>query len=204
MQGIGIYDIIILALAVFLGWRLFSVLGHQEGDDAAFGGFDAASPDMAPVAAPAPALRKKAPMPKGLAPGVEAGLAAIADADGAFDPVRFLSGARRAYTIIVEAFSTGDVATLKPLLGDDIYEAFVAAIRQRAGACVPVRVEEVVAADLADASCDGREARVTVRFRSRQAHGPEMVDASDLWTFRRLVRQEDPNWILVQAREAQD
>jgi predicted lipid-binding transport protein (Tim44 family) len=68
------------------------------------------------------------------------------------------------------------------------------------------------AAEFVDAAVQGRVARVTLRFVSRQinvtrdAQGrvvagdptrPEEV--VDLWTFERDVRSSDPNWLLAET-----
>ena len=49
-----------------------------------------------------------------------AGFEAIAAVDASFDPESFASGARAAYTMIVEAFAKGDLAALRPLLADKV------------------------------------------------------------------------------------
>jgi len=205
MQGMEIYDIIIVALAVFLGWRLFSVLGKRDEGDEAFTGLSEVAPPVAPP--PRPAIRKTPEIPESLPAELRQGLEAIARADEGFDFGHFMIGARRAYAMIVDAFSDGDVATLKPFLGDDLYEAFASAIRSRGEGEAKVRVTDVMEAEALAAGCDGRESSVTIRFRSRQEHttpsGTGMVEAVDIWTFRRLLRSRDPNWILVETRDAQ-
>ncbi|OFW82955.1 MAG: hypothetical protein A2018_00240 [Alphaproteobacteria bacterium GWF2_58_20] len=205
MQGIEIYDIIILALAAFLGWRLFSVLGQQGGDEDVFGSDDTKAVKDSAMPAAIRRIHKPAPLSQDLAPELREGIDDILKEDPAFDLNRFVAGARQAYAMVVEAFSMGDVATLKPLLGDEVYEAFAAAIQERGGDMNRINVAEILEASPLEARCDGREAMVTVRFRSRQVHargeGLETLEATDIWTFRRLVRNPDPNWMIVEARE---
>jgi predicted lipid-binding transport protein (Tim44 family) len=114
--------------------------------------------------------------------------------------------------MIVGAYAQGDTATLRPLLADDVYENFAAAIRarQQARQTLETTLVGIKSADLVEARMDGRNAIVTVKFVSEQinvtrnAEGavvegdPQQIAAvTDVWTFSRNTRSRDPNWLLV-------
>lgn len=148
---------------------------------------------------------------------VRAGLAQIRAADPEFAQRHFLDGAKGAFEMIVEAFAKGDTPTLRPLLGDDVYDEFAAAIRERLADKVTMETKIVAleSADIVGAEMRGSSARVTVKFVSQQVNvsrneAGEVVDGdadtivrvTDLWTFARNIRSSDPNWSLVETRAA--
>lgn len=127
-----------------------------------------------------------------------AGLEAIAARDPDFLPDTFVRGARKAYEMIVNAYAEGDRAALKPLLDDDVFEAYDAAITARAGGTgEPLRLVRLKSARISDASLDDQQvARVMVAFEADLSDGEAMRRAKEIWTFKRLVTGQDPNWLL--------
>jgi predicted lipid-binding transport protein (Tim44 family) len=127
-----------------------------------------------------------------------AGLEAIHNADPAFDPRTFLQGARSAYEMIVTAFGNGDREALRPLLDDDVYEAWDEAIAARETdgedgmQLLRLRKAEIVEASLDE---DG-VARVAVEFESELGDGERTTRGDEIWTFKRPVASKDPNWLL--------
>jgi predicted lipid-binding transport protein (Tim44 family) len=214
-----ILEIVILAMiAAFLGLRLYSVLGrraeHEEQPDPTR--FDA--PAATPVA-PRQLRPAQAPRPLGLdgvLPAVERGVREIAAADRRFDVSGFVEGAKSAYAMVLEAFWEGDRATLKELCDDDVYAGFDAAIaaREAAGETLENRLVRIEDAKIDMAELVGKTARVTVRFVAdiaavtRDKDGnvvagslDDAVEARDLWTFKRDVREADPHWLLDETDE---
>src|ERR1019366_10653955 len=95
-----------------------------------------ALPNRAPEAAAQTPAAPAEPVErwKGIAepgPAVAPGLDAIAAAAPDFDPKHFLTGARAAYEMIVNAYAEGDRRTLKNLLSREVYDGFEAAITER-------------------------------------------------------------------------
>ena len=187
-------DIVIFAMiAVFLGLRLRSVLGRRNADQDQP---PRPSPDLGgPVidlaarrVPPAESNRPQDPM------------AQIAAADPGFNPQQFLAGAQWAFETIVKAFAAGDKQALRPLLSDQVYADFTAAIDQRGGGPDEHGSElvRIVSATFDEAKLDGRMAEISVRFVSEQhTPGGEDVRLIDLWRFARDVSSKDPNWRLV-------
>lgn len=224
-DGFAYIDILFFAMvAAFIAYRLRSVLGRRTGlerhplerrdqqDAQARKGEPMSDPDNV-VSLPD---RRNRPddLPDDMASDARGGLAALRAVDPGFDPASFLSGAKAAFGMIVNAFARGDVQTLRPLLAEQVFRNFKAAIAQRESARERLETEIMAepAAEIVDATLQGRMARVTLRFVSRQinttrdAQGrvvagdparPEEV--VDLWTFERDVRSPDPNWLLAET-----
>jgi len=150
-------------------------------------------------------------------PRAEPGLRAIVSAEPGFDVGQFLEGAQGAYRMILEAYWKGDEEALGWLVEEDVRAAFAEAIAARAtaGHVLDNRLVSVERAIIADASVDGKLARITVRFDAdiaavtRDAEGNliagSMSDAEethDVWTFARTLKSSDPNWKLADTDEA--
>jgi predicted lipid-binding transport protein (Tim44 family) len=214
------FDIILFAMvAVFLALRLRSVLGRRTGHERRRNPFlrQAEPPrDNIPADKVIPfGQRVAAPPPPATEPpgdAVAAGLARIRSADPEFDAAYFLEGARVAFEMIVAAFAAGDKAKLRPLLSDEVYRPFSAAIDERDAAkeTLETRILTLKQLDIAAAELAGSWARVTVKIVSDQinvvrAHDGSIVDGdpdhpiekTDFWTFARDTRSTDPNWVLV-------
>jgi predicted lipid-binding transport protein (Tim44 family) len=207
------FDIILFAMvALFLVLRLRSVLGRRTGNERRRDPFlRSAAPisdKIVPLARPSSPLTAVMPPPGTVA----GGLGQISGADPGFESEGFLAGARAAFETIVSAFAAGDKSTLRPLLSDETYKSFAAAIDERAaaGETFESRIDKIKDIDIVEAGMDGRAARVTVKLVSDQinvlrAHDGSVVDGdpqnaiekTDYWTFTRDTRSSDPNWLLV-------
>jgi predicted lipid-binding transport protein (Tim44 family) len=238
------YDIILIGLvAVFLILRLRAVLGKRTGSERP-PGREPFTPPTPPAgntprigdAPPAPSGNDNViPLPNPgtpapqrpslsvTAPGgirstvlptASLGVAAIRTADPSLDPLSFTSGARAAFTTIVEAFARGDAQVLRPLLDGPTFASFEAAIRGRTERHEKAETTLIgfEASDIAAAEMQGSVAQLTVRFVSEQinvvrnAEGQiadgnpnEVQKVIDLWTFRRDTKSSDPNWQLVKT-----
>jgi predicted lipid-binding transport protein (Tim44 family) len=215
--------IIILALvALFIGLRLYSVLGERTGheqqqpilkpaDQDARVEPRPAQPSMAPLTAQEPGELAFLPT---AGPGVRAILAA----DPAFDVARFLEGAKAAYRMILEAFWRGDLDAMRSHVDDHVYETFSAAVeqRQKEGLKLDNRLVAIEQAVIAEATVERSIAVLTVRFEAdiaavtRDADGnvvagslSDAVQTRDLWTFRRDISSPNPNWVLIETDEEQ-
>lgn len=214
-DGLQYLDIIVFAvIAGFLILRLRSVLGRRTGNEQRRDPFPMARPGAAPdKAAPLPPRSRPADVPPSSADTpVPASVARLKSADPGFDEKAFLSGARGAFEIIVNAFAKGDTAALQPLLSEAVYSAFAEAIRAREAQreTLQTTLLTIKATEIAGAELQGDTAFVTVRLVSDQINvtrgadgavvdgDPErVVEKTDLWTFSRSLRSRDPNWTLV-------
>jgi len=210
--------IVILALvALFIGLRLYSVLGERTGHEQQPIPKPAearTTPPVAhpPVAQPVPADSADMAFVPTAGPGVRAILAA----DSNFDVARFLEGAKSAYRMILDAFWKGDLDTLRSHVEPHIYDAFASSVEQRTkdGLTLDNRLVAIEQAVISEATLERGVAVITVRFEAdiaavtRNAGGEvvagslsDAVQTRDLWTFRRDTGSRDPNWLLIETDE---
>nr|WP_162806783.1 Tim44/TimA family putative adaptor protein [Sphingosinicella terrae] len=210
--------IVLLAMiALFVGLRLYAVLGQRTGHEQRPVTRPEAAPGTEPAAAPAePKLGAAEPSGFAFDQNAAAGIRAIVAADPGFDVARFLEGAQGAYRMVLEAFWKGDREELAFLASGEVLAAFEAAIAEReaAGHKLDNRLVAIERAAIDDARLDGRVAEIDVRFDAfvaavtRNAEGEvvagsltDAVPTHDVWTFRRTVGSDDPNWVLVETDE---
>ena len=205
------FNLLLLAVAAVVLWRLRSVLGTRTGNERPpFDPFGSKPNKDGPAAEsangnvlrfpredgddaakPRPDDEPAKPVWHGLAEegsAVAKGLEEIAGADRNFAPQSFIEGGKLAYEMIVEAFARGEK--------------------------VDQRFVGINKASIVGASLKGRKARVTLRFVSELisatlSKSGEVIDGdpreirenTDVWTFERDTTSRDPNWKLV-ATEA--
>jgi predicted lipid-binding transport protein (Tim44 family) len=212
--------IVILALvALFIGFRLYSVLGERTGHEQqpilkpAESDARAAPPvSQPPVAPPAPPETGDMAFVPTAGPGVRAILAA----DSSFDVARFIDGAKSAYRMVLEAFWKGDLDLVRGHVDDHVYDAFKTAVDQRKaeGLSLDNRLVAIERAVISEANLERGAAMITVRFEAdiaavtRNSEGQvvagslsDAVQTRDLWTFRRDTNSRDPNWLLIETDE---
>jgi predicted lipid-binding transport protein (Tim44 family) len=184
--------IVFALLAIFVLWKLRSVLGARTGQE-----------KQPPTDAFARRTRGPAPPPssanddkvvrlpgvgedpraktvaaanpdrwKGFAePGTKlaAGLDAIAEIDRNLDVASFVAGAKTAYEMIITAYAAGHRDTLRTLLADDVYQSFVAAIAQRESRheTMETTLVSIDSLTIEDAALRGRSAQLTGRFAAK-------------------------------------
>ena len=214
--GFQFFDIILFAiLALFLIYRLGSVLGRRQDDQKhrsdpfgisekqeSKGDNVVAMPDRAET--PGEPIESMDPL--------EAGLAQIKSVERSFREREFIKGARSAFEMVVEAFAKGDGKVLKSLLDGPVYENFAAAIRERekAGHTLETTLVGIDEAEIISAELQDHNAIITVKFvtgqvnATRDASGEivdgdpnNVVQVTDIWTFGRDTRSSDPNWVLI-------
>ena len=212
--------IVILALvALFIGLRLYSVLGERTGHE------------QQPILKPADSDARVEPRPAppsvvpqtgqdagdmAFLPTAGPGVRAVLAADPTFDVARFLEGAKGAYRMILESFWKGDLGVLRTHVDDHVYESFSSAVeqRQKDGFTLDNRLVAIDQAVISEANVERNVAILTVRFEAdiaavtRNVQGEvvagslsDAVQTRDLWTFRRDLQSRDPNWLLIETDE---
>jgi predicted lipid-binding transport protein (Tim44 family) len=212
--------IVILALvALFIGLRLYSVLGERTGHEQQ----PILKPADSDARAAAPVVNPPAPQPApaetgdmAYVPTAGPGVRAILAADPSFDVARFLEGAKSAYRMILEAFWKGDLEPLNGHVDAHIRDAFATSVEQRKsdGLTLENRLVAIEQAVISEANLERGVATITVRFEAdiaavtRNAESQvvagslsDAVQTRDLWTFRRDTGSRDPNWLLVETDE---
>ncbi|CTQ46530.1 MULTISPECIES: Tim44/TimA family putative adaptor protein [Stappiaceae] len=185
-------NLLLMGLAVFILFRLRSVLGKRTGNE---------RPPFDPYSKPdQPRERKNGndqdnviPMPNQttleaepveesgrggdvvidkVAPAgsaLNSALKQILSVDRSFEPEPFLEGARAAYEMIVMAFADGDKKALKNLLSREVYEGFVTAIddREKRGETIESTFVGIDKAEIVEAALKNSTAQVTVKIHSQ-------------------------------------
>jgi predicted lipid-binding transport protein (Tim44 family) len=198
-------DLIILAaIAVFVISRLYAVLGQKTGAEPRSRQLREAPVRAAEQADETAAEQDKRKLRPAFTGPAAAGMEAIASEDPSFSPDEFVRGARKAYELIVAAFAEGDRDALRALVDQDVFDAYSDAIaeRQRDGT-EAMRLMRVRQARIVEASVDGTHTgRVLVSFESDLSDGENLRAAKEIWTFKRSLRSEDPNWLLDEVATA--
>ena len=229
-EGLPFIDIIILvAVAAFLILKLRSVLGKRSGHEKRpeFDPFNPERNENAEDKVIHLPNRNKSPddradIEEDLAThtgsespsedSLASGLTRIKLADRSFDEESFLAGGRAAFEMIIGAFAAGDRDTLRPLLSNEVFENFSAAMteREERQEKLETTLVGIKEAEIIDASLEQKTAFVTAKFVTEQINvtrdpSGEVVDGdpshvgrvTDIWTFARNTRSRDPNWVLV-------
>ena len=202
--------VIFAVIAAFVLFQLYNVLGKKVGrqpeDDAR----------ARPAPAPAPTGEPQAAgRPNVLDAVTLASIAGLKARDPAFDPVRFLEGARQAHETIVRAYASGDRETLKPLLTPRVMESFEGGIaaREARGETETAEFVHPARADLELATAEENRAVARVRFLAELRNRVKPADpaaeeqveerrVAEIWTFERQLGASDPNWVLARTEPA--
>ena len=203
--------VVFAAIAAFVLFQLYNVLGKRVGRQPQE---DAKAVVTGPAQAETPAV-------PAIDPATLASIATLKARDPAFDPARFLDGARQAYETIVRGYASGDRTALQPLLKPNVMASFEAGIaaRETRGETEAVEFLFPPRADLEGAVAEGDKAVAKVRFlaelRSRVTKasgetadsetGEPLVEerrTAEHWTFERTLGAADPNWVLARVEPA--
>nr|WP_319384900.1 Tim44/TimA family putative adaptor protein [uncultured Roseibium sp.] len=183
-------NLVLMGLAVFILFRLRSVLGKRTGNERP--PFDPYSkpeqtndqPNGQDNVIPLPNQGDQpadmmAEQPQGgdvvidkVAPegsALNSALKQILSVDRSFEPVEFLGGARAAYEMIVMAFADGDKKALKNLLSPEVFDGFLSAIedREKRGETIESTFVGIDKAEIVEAALKGSIAQVTVKIHSQ-------------------------------------
>ena len=211
--------IVILALvALFVGLRLYSVLGERTGHEQPI--VKPADPDTRieqPKVTPqreAAAITDNGDLAYLATAGP--GVRQILSADPQFDVARFLDGAGAAYRLILEAFWKGDLESIRSHADAHVYDTFADAVtlREKDGHTLDNRLVSLDPPVIVEASQDRGAAEIAVRFEAdiaavtRNKDGEvvagsmtDAVQTRERWTFRRDLKSRDPNWLLIETDE---
>ncbi len=227
MQGsFDIFTLVFIALAVFVAWKLRSVLGTKTGNEQPPGDIFQKKPTVPPPAAEGNVIRLPGTAANDagaeqpyrwtgvaeLGSPIAAGLDAIAREERDFDARTFLEGSKAAYEMIVQSYAKGDRKTLKGLLSKDVFDDFDQAIteREKRSEIAETTFVSMSKAEMTAAEVRGKMGMVTVRFSPKlisvvrnkagevvDGSADAVVDVTETWTFSRQLGSRDPTWMLV-------
>ena len=134
-----------------------------------------------------------------------------------FNRTTFLSGAQRAFEMIVTSFAKGEIDVLKALIGKTLFKKFEDIINQRKEEGITAETDFIGfnSVEIVSAKIDkNNKAKIAVRFVSEQANvlrnaegniieGDEnfIQTITDIWTFERNINSTTPNWTLVSTKK---
>ena len=218
-MSLGYIDILILGIiAAVLVYRLGKTLGTRYDDE---NKESQSNIVQFPGKIEAAFLKEKTDEEKGIkdeevqGDPLKAAFYDMRKVDKNFSEEKFLSGAKKAFEMIVEAFNKGDVETLKNLVDAKILKKFTTAIEgyKARGEKIEQTLVGFKEAKILSASLEGTEAKITVEFETEQAkvvtdaegkviEGDAVMISTviDIWEFQRNLKAKSPNWLLISAK----
>ncbi len=134
-----------------------------------------------------------------------------------FNKANFITGAKKAFQVITEAFNKADTETLKMLVSPSILKKMQTVIKQRQDEAIAAETDFICfdKADIIKAKVDSKNnALISVEFVSEQVNvlrdkdnkiieGDEnyIQTITDVWTFERALDAKTLNWVLVSTKK---
>ena len=215
--------IVLAAVAIFLFWRLRSVLGSREGFEKNSIKSDDTSKNTEKNVSNSNIVELKPnEVDEEIADYVELdspqfnALSLMKKSENGWLVNHFVSGAKLAYEEILMAFEKGDLATIEKMTSKDVCRSFKTAIDQRADKGLTVEAEFGGVRDLRIKDVDFNEktleASIKIVFKCELSFvvkdelgtivegSPDKIKKQrDIWTFARKMNAELPNWYLVKT-----
>jgi len=203
--------VILAAIAAFILYRLFSVLGQKTG----YQGTQSSQDNVVPLRPDLEAeinepRREEKNIPTHLMDSIES----IKKMDPSFTYAGFVEGATVAFEMIIDAYAKGDKKTLKSLLNQDIFQAFKQTIeeREKEGKVLDTTLIKIESVDVNEINVNKNVAEATVQFVTEQIllirdqageileGNPNQIDQNiDTWAFQRDLKSDNPNWSLIKT-----
>ena len=208
--------VILAAVALFLFWRLRSVLGSREGFEKTMQEIQTQTNKIKP----SPSVSNSDDdFDNDISDYVEENsenaktLREIKALNKDFTVESFVSGAKKAYEIILMAFENSDLKTLKPLLDKTVFESFKSVVDDRQKKQLSIEASFIGMRDIriTNVYFDKKinMAEITVAFKSEmstvvkdktgkviEGDPNEIKKQKDIWTFSKKLADKKPIWFL--------
>ena len=114
-----------------------------------------------------------------------------------FDQEMFLTGAKRAFEIILEAFNKGDIETLEMLVNKNLLKKFQDIIEKRHAEGITSETDFIGfdKAEIIDAKVSKNAGKVI------EGDDQYIQSINDKWTFEKALTSTNPNWMLVSTKK---
>ena len=208
--------VILAAVALFLFWRLRSVLGSREGFEKTMQEIQTQTNKINPAAS---VSNPDDDFDNDISDYVEENsenaktLKEIKALNKNFTVESFVSGAKKAYEIILMAFENSDLKTLKPLLDKSVFESFKSVVDDRQKKQLSIEASFIGMRDIriTNVYFDKKinMAEITVAFKSEmstvvkdktgkvlEGDPNEIKKQKDIWTFSKKLSDNKPIWFL--------
>jgi predicted lipid-binding transport protein (Tim44 family) len=201
-------DIIIFAaLAFYLLYKLYSVLGQETSEENFFNKFNN-SKNVTNTAIKNPQL----PIELFKNHKFSSAFTLIHSYDNNFSEEHFIHGAKKFFEIIIKAFGDKDKSYLKTLMSVDVYEKFLQQLdkaqeKQQTIEKILVSIKEI---EIIEANVKDKQASMVIKFISEQINlirdvagniiqgDPSEVEVlEDVWQLSRNLENKNPHWLLV-------
>ena len=214
--------ILLLIIAVFIIFRLFSIIGQDLGGNTeAFKNNSVTGAKSTPQTA-----NQSDDNPKGEFSPIDLNIKTapmisdtlrnkIVKVDSDFDAEAFIAGANSCFATVIESFANGNKDKLKSMLTADAFEVFREVIDERI-AKEERSVEEVIAfikTNIMSATVHKNVLDIKVKFTTDQinvvydnldrvieGHPNDVVRVEDEWVFTRDMSSSEQNWYLKETQ----
>ena len=203
-------DIIIFAIiAIFLVYRLKSILGQNSDGNEQNNKIDLGKKDFTNVV--------KLGNKQSDANYNKANKDTIYKDDPTFNEKEFLKGAQNFFEMVVDSFVKGDLKNLEMYIDDKLIKNFKLVIDERLQDKESLKIDiiKMISIDIKDVKKLKNFLRISVLFESEQikvlkdkkgkiidGDQKKSILVKDLWTFEKKIQSKDLNWILVETSDA--
>ncbi len=183
------FDIIVFAaIAIFLIYRLRSVLGKRTGFQKTQTVQEAKKETHTNDQNPTPQLKES-----------EQKLSAVYLKNKNFDHKQFLEGAKKAFELIITSYNEGNKKTLKELVSKEVFYAFEKSIDEKTND-PNSQFYSLVVDGVENAIVENNTMKITLKFTSEQFKDNDegsITKKQDTWTFEKKIDSKNPAWILT-------
>ena len=203
-------DIIIFAIiAVFLVYRLKSILGQSSDSNEQNNKIDIGEKDFSNIVK----LENK----KSAINETRTKKDSIYKDDPTFNEKEFLKGAQNFFEIVIDCFVKGDLKNIEMYIDDKLIKNFQLVIDERLQEkeILNIDIIKMISIEIKDIKKLKNFLKVSVLFESEQikvlkdnkgkiidGDPKESILVKDLWTFEKKIQSKDLNWILVETSDA--
>ena len=203
-------DIIIFAIiAIFLVYRLKSILGQNSDGNEQNNKIDIGKKDFTNVV--------KLGNSQSDVNDKKSNKDSIYSEDPTFNEKEFLKGAQNFFEMVIDCFVKGNLKNIEMYIDDKLIKNFQSVIDERLQEeeTLKINIIKMASIQIKDVKKLKNFLRISVLFESEQIKvlkdkKGEIIDGDqkksilvkDLWTFERNVQSKDLNWILVETSDA--
>ena len=203
-------DIIIFAIiAIFLVYRLKSILGQNSDGNEQNNKIDIGKKDFTNVV--------KLGNRQSDANDKKTNKDSIISEDPTFNEKEFLKGAKNFFEMVIDCFVKGDLKNIEMYIDNKLIKNFQLVIDERLQEeeTLDINIIKMISIRIEDVKKLKNFLRVSVLFESEQikflkdkkgkiidGDQKKSILVKDLWTFEKKIQSKDLNWILVETSDA--
>ena len=203
-------DIIIFAIiAIFLVYRLKSILGQNSDGNEQNNKIDIGKKDFTNVV--------KLGNKQSVSNDKKTNKDSIYSEDPTFNEKEFLKGAQNFFEMVIDSFVKGELKNIEMYIDNKLIKNFQLVIDERLQEkeTLDINIIKMISIRIEDVKKLKNFLRVSVLFESEQikvlkdkegkiidGDQKKSILVKDLWTFEKKIQSKDLNWILVETSDA--